>query len=87
MGFPFLFSICFAGSVVIWFVDVEKGRDNCRKYVEERKLVRVAKESGLTTDEVIDGVATGELIAEASSSGVESVEVVGVQPTKKGHAD
>lgn len=87
MGFPFLFSLCSAASIVIWFVDIEKGRENCRKYVEERKLVRVAKESGLTTDEVIDGVATGEIVAEASSSGVESVEAVNVQPTRKGHVD
>jgi hypothetical protein len=48
---------------VIWFVDIEKGRENCRKYVEERKLIRVAKESGLTTDQVVEGVATGELVA------------------------
>lgn len=87
MGFPFLFSLCFAASVVIWFVDIEKGRENCRKYVEERKLMRVARESGLTTDEVIDGVTTGELVPEATSSGSGSVEAVGVQPSKKGHVD
>ncbi|TVY86682.1 Adenosine deaminase, partial [Lachnellula willkommii] len=74
MGFPFLFSLCFAASVVIWFVDIEKGRENCRKYVEERKLMRVARESGLTTDEVIDGVITGELVPEATSSDSGSVE-------------
>lgn len=42
-------------------MDVEKGRENCRKYVEDRKLIRVAKEAGLTTDQVVEGVATGEL--------------------------
>ena len=55
---------------MIWFVDVEKGRENCRKYVEERKLIRVAKESGLTTDQVVEGVATGELgVGDAQVSG------------------
>ena len=46
---------------MIWFVDVEKGRENCRKYVEERKLIRVAKEAGLTTAQIVEGIATGEL--------------------------
>jgi hypothetical protein len=61
LGFPFLFALCSGASIIIWFVDVEKGRENCREYVEQRKLIRVAKEAGLTTDEVVDGVATGEL--------------------------
>ncbi|KAI9743395.1 MAG: hypothetical protein M1818_003242 [Claussenomyces sp. TS43310] len=64
LGFPFLFSICACASIVIWFVDVEKGRENCRVYVEQRKLLRVARETGMTTDEIIEGVATGELGAE-----------------------
>lgn len=50
-------------------MDIEKGRENCRVYVEQRKLVRVAKEAGLTTDEVVDGIATGKL-------GVESFRLV-----------
>ncbi|KAF4635583.1 hypothetical protein G7Y89_g2510 [Cudoniella acicularis] len=87
LGFPFLFALCTAASIVIWFVDIEKGRDNCRKYVEDRKLVQVAKESGLTIGEVIDGVATGELVAEANGSSSGSVEVVGVQTARKGHVD
>jgi Vacuole effluxer Atg22 like len=61
LGFPFLFALCAAASIVIWFVDIEKGRENCRKYVDERKLIRVAKEAGLTTDQVVQGVAMGEL--------------------------
>lgn len=60
-GFPFLFAICAAASIVIWFVDVEAGRENCRKYVEERKLVRVAKTAGLSVGEVMEGVAEGVL--------------------------
>ncbi|RDW59791.1 autophagy-related protein [Coleophoma cylindrospora] len=73
MGFPFLFAICACASVVIWFVDIDKGRENCRIYVEERKLLRVARESGLTTDQVIDGAATGDLLGEATESGGDGV--------------
>jgi len=85
IGFPFLFALCSAASIVIWFVDIDKGRENCRIYVEERKLVRVAKEAGLTTEEVIEGVANGDLVAESSSS--DGVEDVGVATSAKGHAD
>jgi hypothetical protein len=80
MGFPFLFALCSCASIVIWFVDIEKGRENCRAYVEERKLIRVAKESGLTADEVIEGVATGNL-----NSGNDGIEVVRVQSSKVDH--
>ena len=86
MGFPFLFALCAAASVVIWFVDIEKGRENCRQYVEDRKLIRVAKEAGLTPDQVVQGVATGELVAEITGSSG-SVEHVGVDASGKGHLD
>lgn len=82
MGFPFLFGLCTAASIVIWFVDIEKGRENCRKYVEERKLLRVAKESGLTTDQVVEGIATGELVPESSGSSG-NVEHIGVEVSGK----
>jgi hypothetical protein len=76
--------LCFAASIVIWFVDVEKGRENARKYAEDRKLLRVAKETGLTTDQVIGGVATGKLgVTSRSGSGSDSVEFVGVETGKK----
>ncbi|APA15368.1 hypothetical protein sscle_14g101380 [Sclerotinia sclerotiorum 1980 UF-70] len=39
MGFPFLFALCTFASILIWFVDVEKGREDCRRYVKERKAV------------------------------------------------
>lgn len=67
-------------------MDIEKGRENCRIYVEQRKLVRVAKESGLTTDQVITRVATGELRGEASSSNG-STEAVADHAGGKGHLD
>lgn len=85
MGFPFLFALCSCASIVIWFVDIEKGRENCRTYVEERKLVRVAKETGLTTEEVIEGVANGALGVEGIDSG--SNEVINGQISGKGHLD
>jgi len=90
MGFPFLFALCTAASIVIWFVDVEKGRDNCRKYVEDRKLIRVAKESGLTPDQVVEGVATGQLGRDedgVSSGSSGDVEHVGHDVSTKGHLD
>jgi hypothetical protein len=87
MGFPFLFAMCAAAIIVIWFVDMEKGRENCRKYVDERKLLRVAKEAGLTADEVLEGVARGGLGGAESSSATGSAEDIGVDPSKKGHLD
>ncbi|KAL1301955.1 hypothetical protein AAFC00_002411 [Neodothiora populina] len=45
LGFPFLFAICAVASVVIWFVDVEKGRASCRKFEQERTAVRVEREA------------------------------------------
>jgi hypothetical protein len=77
MGFPFLFALCSAASIVIWFVDIEKGRENCRIYVEERKLIRVAKEAGLTTEEVVQGVATGHLGVATEGMAGSASETVG----------
>jgi hypothetical protein len=85
-GFPFLFALCFAASVVIWFMDVEKGRENARKYAYDRKLLRVAKEIGLTTEQVPGGEATGEL-GVATGSGSDSIELVGVTASAKEKAD
>lgn len=64
LGFPFLFALCACATIVIWFVDIEKGRDNCRVYVEQRKLIRVARETGLRSEDVVRGVADGSLIGE-----------------------
>ncbi|KAK8227623.1 autophagy-related protein Atg22B2 [Phyllosticta capitalensis] len=55
-GFPFLVGLTTAASIVIWFVDVAKGRENCRKFVDERKLARAARESGKPVEEIVDGV-------------------------------
>lgn len=60
MGFPFLFSLCACASVVIWFVDVEKGRENCRAYVDERKLVRVRSELSQAGNDTLHNVAAAE---------------------------
>ena len=37
-GFPFLFALCVAASIVIWFsVDVEKGRRDARIWADGRR--------------------------------------------------
>ncbi|RAH72399.1 uncharacterized protein BO66DRAFT_418938 [Aspergillus aculeatinus CBS 121060] len=42
MGFPFLFAICAAAMVAIMFVDVEKGREDGRRFVEEHTATHFA---------------------------------------------
>ena len=61
MGFPFLFALCAAASIGVWCVDVEKGRLRCRDFVEERKVVRVAREAGMRREDVLEGAARGDL--------------------------
>lgn len=61
MGFPFLFAICAAAMIGIIFVDIEKGRDDARKFAEKRKISRVAAESGLSKDDLIERSADGGL--------------------------
>jgi hypothetical protein len=53
MGFPFLFAICTAAMIGIIFVDIEKGREDARKFSEERKISRVSEETGLSKDDLI----------------------------------
>jgi MFS-type transporter involved in bile tolerance (Atg22 family) len=48
MGFPFLFALCASATIVLCFVNVEKGREDCRKYVEQRRLGEHA-EGGIST--------------------------------------
>ena len=47
---------------------MEKGRENCRVYVEERKLSRMARETGMSPDDIIEGVAAGELGGSSDAS-------------------
>ncbi|KAJ9196966.1 hypothetical protein DTO164E3_4199 [Paecilomyces variotii] len=61
MGFPFLFAICAAAMIGIVFVDIEKGREDARKFAEKRKISRVAAESGLSKDDLIERSADGGL--------------------------
>lgn len=50
-------------------------------------MLRVAKESGLTTEQVVEGFATGELLRESSGSSG-NVENIGVEVSgKKDHVD
>ncbi|KAL1853476.1 hypothetical protein Plec18170_005473 [Paecilomyces lecythidis] len=64
MGFPFLFAICAAAMIGIIFVDIEKGRDDARKFAEERKISRVAAETGISKDDLIKKAADGGLRAD-----------------------
>ncbi|OJJ85516.1 uncharacterized protein ASPGLDRAFT_45489 [Aspergillus glaucus CBS 516.65] len=42
MGFPFLFGICAAAMIIIAFVDIDRGREDCRKFAEARKIGRIS---------------------------------------------
>jgi hypothetical protein len=55
MGFPFLFAICAGAMITICFVNIEKGREDCRKFTEQRKIDRVVAESGLDADAIAKG--------------------------------
>lgn len=65
MGFPFLFAVCAATMIAIAFVDIEKGREDCRRFTEQRKVDRVVAESGLSADALVHGkcvVEDGETV-------------------------
>ncbi|RAL15394.1 uncharacterized protein BO97DRAFT_440807 [Aspergillus homomorphus CBS 101889] len=46
MGFPFLFAICAAAMVAIMFVDVEKGREDGRRFMEEHAVASASSAGG-----------------------------------------
>ncbi|KAI5782573.1 autophagy-related protein 22-like protein [Geopyxis carbonaria] len=69
MGFPFLVALCGAAAVTVWFVDVEKGRDDGRQWAEKRKVVMVARAVGVEADEVVNSAREGRNLGE--STGVE----------------
>ncbi|KAL5357682.1 autophagy-related protein 22-like protein [Aspergillus floccosus] len=65
MGFPFLFAVCAAAMIAIGFVDIEKGREDSRKFVQDRKIAqasaecrREAHENGNATSATPVGVAS-----------------------------
>ena len=60
MGFPFLFAVCTAAMIAIAFVDIEKGREDCRRFTEQRKVDRVVAESGLSADAIVHGKGVEE---------------------------
>ncbi|CAP94354.1 hypothetical protein E8E15_004023 [Penicillium rubens] len=55
MGFPFLFAICAAAMATICFVDIKKGREDCREFTEQRKIDRVVAETGLDPNDIAKG--------------------------------
>jgi hypothetical protein len=82
MGFPFLFAICAAAMIAICFVDVEKGREDGRRFTERRKVDRVAAETGLTVDAIVKGKGvmnseeTGRADGDINGNGQTSIEPV-----------
>lgn len=73
MGFPFLFAICAAAMIAIGFVDVEKGREDGRKFTEQRKVDRVVAESGLSPDVISKGKAPAGNGSGAGSDDADSI--------------
>lgn len=41
--------------IAICFVDVEKGREDGRRYTERRRVDRVAAEAGVSADAIVKG--------------------------------
>lgn len=41
--------------IAICFVDIKKGREDCRKFTEQRKIDRVVAESGLDPNDMAKG--------------------------------
>lgn len=79
MGFPFLFAICAAAMIAICFVDVEKGREDGRKFTERRKVDRVAAETGLSADTIVKGkgiMDNGEMGCDINRDGHSSTKPV-----------
>ncbi|KAJ5594855.1 uncharacterized protein N7459_001063 [Penicillium hispanicum] len=72
MGFPFLFAVCFAAMLAIGFVDIEKGREDCRKFTEQRRADRVVAESGLTPGAIANGKIPGTSEAVPTSEDIGS---------------
>lgn len=62
MGFTFLFGICAVAGIAIWFVDVEAGRADCRRFTETRKAAGAAREAGMTEQELLSRAAQGDLM-------------------------
>lgn len=59
MGFPFLFAICFGAMIAIFFVDITKGREDCQKFAEQRKMDRFTAETGLDANDIAKGTQSG----------------------------
>lgn len=68
MGFPFFFAICTGAMIAIGFVDIEKGREDCRKFTEQRKVDRVVAEAGVNPNDL----AKGKVVATGNDQGAEA---------------
>jgi hypothetical protein len=60
-GFPFLFALCTAASLVIWFgVDVQKGRRDAVAFAERERARKSAKTAATPGDQLETGSASGD---------------------------
>jgi hypothetical protein len=64
MGFPFLFAICAVAMVAIAFVDVEKGREDGRRFVEAHRgfAARVEVAGAAGNDDGGNGDGNGDRV-------------------------
>lgn len=81
MGFPFLFAICTAAMIAIGLVDIEKGREDARRFTEKTKVNRVIAETGLSADTIMKGkvpVESEDTVA-STQNGESSIHATAVQ--------
>ncbi|KAL2813172.1 autophagy-related protein 22-like protein [Aspergillus granulosus] len=70
MGFPFLFSICAAAMIAIAFVDVEKGREDGRRFVEFHRGVAARVEVAGAAVEGADSDGNGDINGTKTGTGI-----------------
>lgn len=81
MGFPFLFAICAGAMIAIGFVDIEKGREDARRFSERTKVNRVVAETGLSADAIVKGKIPAENEGTSAEIAESSEQTTGVHDT------
>lgn len=81
MGFPFLFAICTGAMIAIGFVDIEKGREDARRFTERTKVNRVVLETGLSADAIVKGKIPVENEGTTAELGESAEQTVGTHDT------
>jgi hypothetical protein len=65
--------------IVICFVNVEKGRSDARKFLQQRKLARVQAESGLTETEIFAKVQIVDAVAADEGTGNDATRPIDME--------